>query len=67
MNKLEEERRERQQSIKRLEGRLSNKSYVEKAPANVVQQTRNQLDEEQAMLKTLELELQNFKTASRHI
>jgi hypothetical protein len=32
-----------------------------------VQQTRNQLDEEQAMLKTLELELQNFKTASRHI
>jgi valyl-tRNA synthetase len=67
MNKLQEEQRERRQSIKNLEGRLSNKSYVEKAPEAVVQQTRDQLSEEEAMLKTVEQELENFKEASRHI
>jgi valyl-tRNA synthetase len=67
MNKLQEEQRERRQSIKNLEGRLSNKSYVEKAPEAVVQQTRDQLSEEEAMLKTVEQELENFKVASRHI
>jgi valyl-tRNA synthetase len=67
MNKLREEHRQRQQSIKNLEVRLSNKSYVEKAPESVVQQTRDQLSDEEAMLKTLEQELENFKEASRHI
>jgi valyl-tRNA synthetase len=67
MNKLQEERQQRQQSIKNLEGRLSNKSYVEKAPETVVQQTRDQLSGEESMLKTLEQELENFKEASRHI
>jgi valyl-tRNA synthetase len=67
MNKLQEEHRQRQQSIKNLEVRLSNKSYVEKAPESVVQQTRDQLSDEEAMLKTLEQELENFKEASRHI
>jgi valyl-tRNA synthetase len=67
MNKLEEERRERLQSIKRLEGRLSNKSYVDKAPAAIVEQTKAHLTEEQKMLATLEQELENFKDATRHI
>jgi valyl-tRNA synthetase len=67
MNKLEEEHRERQQSIKKLEGRLANKSYTEKAPAQIVQQTRDQLTGEQATLKTVDEELENFKNASRHI
>jgi valyl-tRNA synthetase len=67
MNKLEEERRERQQTIKNLEGRLNNKGYVEKAPEAIVQQTRDQLEQERGMLKTLEQELENFKEASRHI
>jgi valyl-tRNA synthetase len=67
MNKLEEERRSRQQSIKNLEGRLANKSYAEKAPKQIVEQTRSQLTDEQNMLKTLEQELENFKNATRHI
>jgi valyl-tRNA synthetase len=67
MNKLEEERRGYLQTIKNLEGRLSNKSYIEKAPETIVQQTREQLSAEQKTLKTVEQELENFKEASRHI
>jgi valyl-tRNA synthetase len=67
MNKLEEERRERGQTIKHLEERLSNKNYVEKAPEAVVTQTREQLSQEQLMLKTVEEELEKFKDATRHI
>jgi valyl-tRNA synthetase len=67
MNKLEEERRQRQQSLKNLEGRLSNKSYTEKAPTAVVEQTRKQLAQEQELLKTLDQELENFKNATKHI
>jgi valyl-tRNA synthetase len=67
MNKLEDERRQKQQLIKNLEGRLNNKGYIEKAPQAIVQQTRDQLAEEQETLKTVEQELENFKTATRHI
>jgi valyl-tRNA synthetase len=67
MNKLAEEHRERMQSVKNLQKRLENKSYIEKAPEAIVQQTRGQLEEEQNMLKTLEEELANFKTASKNI
>jgi valyl-tRNA synthetase len=67
MNKLEEERRQRRQTIKNLEVRLSNKAYVEKAPEVVVAQTHEQLSKEQEMLKTLDQELENFKNATRNI
>jgi valyl-tRNA synthetase len=67
MNKLVEEHRERTQSIKNLQNRLENKSYIEKAPAGIVQQTREQLEEEQSTVKTLEDELANFKAASKNI
>jgi valyl-tRNA synthetase len=67
MNKLEEERRQRQQTIKNLEVRLSNKAYVEKAPKAVVAQTHEQLSKEQETLKTLNQELENFKNATRNI
>jgi valyl-tRNA synthetase len=67
MNKLEEERRGNQQTIKRLEGRLNNKGYLEKAPDAVVRQTREQLSAEQQTLKTIEQELEIFKNAARHI
>ncbi len=38
---------------KALAGRLNNKGYVEKAPAHLVEQTRNQLAEVQAELETV--------------
>jgi valyl-tRNA synthetase len=67
MNKLEDEHRKMQQLIKNLEGRLSNKGYIEKAPEAIVQQTRDQLAQEQETLNTVEQELENFKTATKHI
>jgi len=46
--------------IKQLEARLKNKHYVEQAPAAVVNQTRNQLAEANAQVKTLEAERSRF-------
>ncbi len=43
--------------IKALEGRLGNKSYVEKAPAKLVEETKNQLEEKQALATRLANEL----------
>ncbi len=47
-------------SIKQLEGRLSNKSYVENAPREVVQQTKQQLTDAQKQLETLAAEAKRF-------
>ncbi len=43
--------------IKKLEGRLSNKSYVDNAPEAVVQQTRDQLADAQVLTERLQREL----------
>jgi valyl-tRNA synthetase len=64
-NKLVEEHREHTLTVKNLQMRLENKSYMEKAPQAIVQQTRTQLEEEQKMVKTLEQELASFKSASQ--
>tara|TARA_B100001146_G_scaffold181577_1_gene163841 strand:+ start:1385 stop:3820 length:2436 start_codon:yes stop_codon:yes gene_type:complete len=45
-------------SIKALEGRLSNESYVNKAPARLVDETKNQLREQQELVGRLEHELE---------
>ena len=44
--------------IQALEGRLSNESYVQKAPAKLVDDTRKQLAEKQALVTRLEQELE---------
>jgi valyl-tRNA synthetase len=67
VNKLMEEHRVRILAVKNLQKRMENKSYVEKAPPAIVQQTRAQLEEEQNMVKTLEKELATFKSVSEHI
>ncbi|HVS58433.1 MAG TPA: valine--tRNA ligase [Candidatus Saccharimonadales bacterium] len=46
--------------IKQLEGRLANKSYIQKAPRHVVEQTKNQLSEARAQLKKLNQEQARF-------
>ena len=46
--------------VKQLEGRLSNKSYVDNAPAAIVEQTRQQLAEAEAVLKNIEREIARF-------
>lgn len=48
---------EANEQIKKLEGRLSNKSYVDNAPEAVVQQTRDQLADAQVLTERLQREL----------
>jgi len=47
-----------QAGIERLQVRLDNKNYVTHAPAAVVQQTRDQLSEQQLLAERLQRELQ---------
>jgi len=60
--KLEERLAETREQIKRLEGRLSNKSYVDGAPEAVVQQTHDQLQEQQTIEQRLVRELEITKS-----
>ena len=43
--------------VKNLEGRLSNESYVSKAPAHLVEESRSQLETKKALIERLEDEL----------
>ena len=49
--------------VKQLESRLANKSYVQNAPKEVVEQTKQQLAETKELLQTIEQEQQRFSTA----
>ena len=59
--KLEERLVATRENIKRLEGRLDNKSYVEGAPEAVVRQTRDQLEEQKTIEARLVRELEVTK------
>ena len=48
---------ELEKSIKQLEGRLSNEKYVNKAPAHLVQETRDQLAEAKQEAERIEQQL----------
>jgi valyl-tRNA synthetase len=60
VTKLSADKVAKQASIARLEGRLSSKDYVKKAPKAVVDQTREQLETEKELLTKLEKEIQTF-------
>jgi valyl-tRNA synthetase len=60
IDKLQESSANYGASIERLEGRLANKSYVHGAPKAVVQQTKDQLKNEQALLAKVQQELASF-------
>lgn len=51
---------EAQKQVKGLQGRLSNKSYTDKAPEKLVQQTRDQLAARQAELDSLQQQLSSL-------
>lgn len=48
--------------IRTLEGRLSNENYVKKAPAELVEQSKKELDEKQALSVRLSRELEVLST-----
>ena len=54
---LEKRLAETRQQIKNLNGRLSNESYVQKAPAHLVEETRKELAQQEAYETRLETEL----------
>ncbi|HLZ15143.1 MAG TPA: hypothetical protein VKQ34_04100, partial [Candidatus Saccharimonadales bacterium] len=58
--KLTETEKTEQAQIKNLEARLKNTNYVQNAPAAVVAQTRAQLEDTQARLKTISAEMKRF-------
>jgi valyl-tRNA synthetase len=60
--KLEARLEETREGIKRLEGRLANKGYVEKAPKEVVEQTKTQLEDQKTIEQRLVRELEVIKS-----
>lgn len=58
--KLDNDKLLAKQSISNLEGRLNNKGYVKNAPANIVEQTKDQLKEKQELLKRIEEEIKRY-------
>ncbi len=54
---LEQRLKSAQQQIKSLEARLANEAYINKAPAALVEETREQLEEQKALIVRLEREL----------
>lgn len=63
--KLKVSKLEKEAAIERLQARLDNKSYTSKAPAAVIQQTKDQLSEEQRLLEKLNTELATFETLNQ--
>ena len=63
LGKLEEKQTAEAVSVERLKGRLSNKSYVDNAPENLVNDTKAQLEESEAKLRHITEEIDSF-TAS---
>lgn len=57
---LNEKREAQEAVIKRLEGRLANKSYVDNAPKKVVDETRTQLEGAKELLESITAEYDRF-------
>jgi valyl-tRNA synthetase len=60
--KLEARAQNHRQSLKRLQERLANRSYVDNAPAELVEETKNQLDQEQHALEAIDAEIKALKS-----
>jgi valyl-tRNA synthetase len=58
---LEEKLEAEKAAVGRLEARLSNKSYVDNAPEEIVEQTRVQLEEANARMAAMETEAERFR------
>ena len=60
VDELNEKAAQEKQGIKILKGRLNNKSYVNNAPAKIVEQTNNQLQEAEMRLENIQTEAKRF-------
>ncbi len=66
LNKLKDQVRDQENLIKILEGRLSNKAYVARAPKKLVEETKSQLTEEKDKLQAMLTELKNFEKSLKN-
>lgn len=64
VGKLEQKQTEEALSVERLIARLDNKSYVDNAPAKLVEETKKQLEESKQRLKQINDELDSFTISS---
>ncbi len=60
LKQLDTKRAEQGKAVKQLETRLGNKSYVQNAPKEIVEQSKQQLETARALLEKLEAEYQRF-------
>jgi valyl-tRNA synthetase len=60
IDRLIEQRSRRAESVERLEARLASPGYSEKAPPEVVEQTKRHLEEEKALLAQDQVEIDTF-------
>jgi valyl-tRNA synthetase len=60
LKELEAKHDRQTEVIKQLEGRLANKSYVENAPHEIVEQTKRQLADAKSLLASIEAEQKRF-------
>lgn len=61
LNQLKEKYESTERSIAQLESRLANKAYTDKAPSDLVNETRRQLAENRELLKKQKGEYERFK------
>ena len=61
VRQLEESAQKETAAISQLEGRLANKSYTDHAPAHIVAETQQQLEEAKARLESVKNEIDKFK------
>jgi valyl-tRNA synthetase len=60
LEKIKSQEKQQKELIKRLESRLANKDYLKKAPIDIVNQTKDQLNQEQELLDKLNGEIASF-------
>ena len=63
ISKLQKEAQTREKLLYDLQRRLDNREYLQKAPAHLVEETRNQLRDLNLEQKTLTEEIENFRQA----
>ena len=65
VTKLHTNKLEHEANIDRLNQRLNNKAYTSKAPAEVINQTKEHLKTEQELLAKTDQELSNFQSLTK--
>lgn len=63
LDKLKAQQQERLKIVSNLDARLNNQDYIAKAPVNLVEQTRQQLNEENRLLESIKEEIVIFEQA----